>query len=254
MERPDWGLRSLTVATANVESALPRARAAEALRLVLAHEPDLVGLQEWYAVRRPLVRESRRRTTGTHRSWVAAPSAYDGNGSATCARARCGLSRPGPADRAEGWLGLEPARTAAVVTCRDRSDGTRVAIVDYHLVSGVQARDVYRADRPRLVARHRREVDRLQRLVAGLLDEHDAVYAVGDSNLHGLRLPGLTSAWDATRTAGTLGPRRQVDDVFGPGPAARSRLSRRRRTTGPSSSAARARTRRCRARARSLGA
>ena len=88
----------------------------------------------------------------------------------------------------------------------------------YHLVSGVQARGNYRSDRPRLVERHRREVRQLGRLVARLLDAGHVVYAVGDSNFDGLRLPGLTSAWDGReRSPGTLGRVRHVDDVHGPG-------------------------------------
>jgi hypothetical protein len=46
------------------------------------------------------------------------------------------------------------------------------------------------------------------------------VFAVGDSNFDGFRLAGLESAW-AGREAepGTLGGRRKIDDVHGPGPA-----------------------------------
>jgi hypothetical protein len=57
------------------------------------------------------------------------------------------------------------------------------------------------------------------------------VYAVGDSNLDGLRLPGLTSAWEGREDEpGTLGEgTRKVDDVHGPGPA-----SDVRRLTTPS--------------------
>jgi len=47
------------------------------------------------------------------------------------------------------------------------------------------------------------------------------VYAVGDANFDGLRLNGLTSAWEGRESdPGTLGPRRKIDDVHGPGPAA----------------------------------
>jgi len=46
------------------------------------------------------------------------------------------------------------------------------------------------------------------------------VLAVGDSNFDGARLAGLTSAWEGREgEPGTLGPRRKVDDVHGPGPA-----------------------------------
>ncbi len=87
--------------------------------------------------------------------------------------------------------------------------------VVYHLASQVQGGDdAYRADRPRLVARHRREAAALRELVAGL---DGPTYAGGDSNFHGFRIPGLMSAWDAPdRTSGTHGARRQIDDIHAP--------------------------------------
>jgi hypothetical protein len=95
-----------------------------------------------------------------------------------------------------------------VVTCDELS------LVVYHLASQVQgADDAYRPDRPRLVERHRREVVELQRLVARL---GAPTYACGDSNFHGFRLPGLVSAWEGRPSPGTLGARRQVDDIHGP--------------------------------------
>lgn len=102
-------------------------------------------------------------------------------------------------------------------TERDRT----VCLVNYHLAPGVQARGRYRDDRPILAARHRHEVRRLQRLVDEQLAAGHVVYAVGDSNFDGLRLSGVTSAWSGREDElGTLGSRRKVDDVHGPGPAA----------------------------------
>ena len=208
----------LVVATANIASSLARARAAEALRLVLDEEPDLVGLQEWYAARRGLLRASRAAYAWTAPLLGGCAVGVRRERLAVLSSRSVPLSRVGRADRGETRLGLEPARSATVVSCRDLLTGEEVALVDYHLVSGVQALGAYRKDRPRLVARHRQEVRRLADLVGELVRDHSSVHAVGDSNLHGLRLPGLTSAWDALRTEGTLG-HRQVDDVFGPGPA-----------------------------------
>ena len=90
-----------------------------------------------------------------------------------------------------------------------------LSVVVYHLASQVQGEDDgYRADRPRLGARHQGEAAALRSLVAGL---SPPAYACGDSNFHGFRLPGLVSAWDSEeRTAGTHGPRRQIDDIHGP--------------------------------------
>jgi hypothetical protein len=86
--------------------------------------------------------------------------------------------------------------------------------VNYHLSPGVQALGRYREDRPALVARHRKEVRRLQDVVAAQLALGHDVYAMGDSNVDGFRLPGLTSAWEGRDDGpGTLGPRRRVDDV-----------------------------------------
>lgn len=227
------------VATANVRCTLAADDARLALREVLASAPDLVGLQEWSPRRWPLLRETGRVAVVPHVGATLGPRrgqdrGYLWNapllgGCAVGARAdryeplRCRarlLSRPGRADRDGQVLALEPGRLATAAVYRDRHSGRTVALVSYHLVSGVQVAGVYRADRPALVDRHRREVDRLQQLVGELLAEGHVVHAVGDSNFDGLRLPGLTSAWETRADApGTLGPRRHVDDVHGPGPA-----------------------------------
>ena len=200
----------LVVATANVLHSLSRDDARRTVSAVLAESPDLVGLQEWYpwrASRRRLLREF-----GDYR-WFApwlGGCAIGVRAARFTIRSRRGvwLSPPGRADRSGRLLGLEPARRASVVACEE------LTLVAYHLVSQVQgAGDIYRSDRPRLVERHRREALGLQNLVARL----DApTYACGDSNFHGFRLPGLVSAWDGRAAPGTLGPRRQVDDVHGP--------------------------------------
>ena len=130
------------------------------------------------------------------------------------------LSRPGLADRHPGRRTPEPGRAATVSVYRDLRIERTVCLVDYHLVSGVQTGDEYRADRPLLVARHRREHDLLQALVREQQALGHHVVATGDSNFDGLRLEGLTSAWEGRENhVGTLGPRRKVDDVHGPGPA-----------------------------------
>ena len=228
-----------TVVSANVLYTLRFDEARRALGDVLAQQPDLVGLQEWYPSRLGLLRE-----TGLVRPapWLGRPG-HRGRGIAggylwnlpllggcvVGARADrydllgCRpllLTGPGRADREDRFLGLEPPRLATVAVYLDRQVGGTVALVDYHLVSGVQARGRYRADRPALVHRHRREVRRLEDLVERLLARGHVVHAVGDSNFDGLRLPGLTSAWAGREgLPGTLGPVRHVDDVHGPGRA-----------------------------------
>jgi hypothetical protein len=228
------------VAAANVSSTLGRADARSALHLVLGLAPDLVALQEWPLTRLGLLRESGTATTvpplwpGPRRRDPVARDGYVWSapvvgGCAVGARSdrydllgvrlRL-LSRPGLGDRSPGRRTLEPGRVATVATYRDRLLGRTDTLIGFHLVWGVQAGGRYRADRPLLVARHRQEVRVLQRLVDEQLARGHVVHAAGDSNLDGLRLRGLTSAW-AGRPAdpGTLGPRRKVDDVHGPGPA-----------------------------------
>ena len=228
-----------TVATANILYSLGSQDARTALSDVLSLRPDLVGLQEWYPSRVGLLRDTGSvglvpglglrlgRRFGGSREYVWNLPLL--GGCVIGARAdrfelhsshAVPLSAPGRADRDDRFLGLEPPRIATVGVYRDQHVGATVALVDYHLVSGVQARGRYRSDRPRLVERHRREVRRLARLVTHLLAAGHVVHAVGDSNYDGLRLPGLTSAWEGRESApGTLGPVRHVDDVHGPGRA-----------------------------------
>ena len=226
-----------TVATANVLYTLDRRDARTALGQVLDLEPDLVGLQEWYPYRLGLLRETGRVGPvpwDRRPRWPAVRSGgYLWNvplvgGCVVGARAdrfelvTCRgrwLSFPGRADREDRLLGLEPPRPATVAVYRDRQLGRTVALVSYHLVAGVQSRGAYRTDRPRLAARHQAEVRRLGAVVAGLLAAGHVVHAVGDSNWDGLRIPGLTSAWEGREgDPGTLG-RRHIDDVHGPGRA-----------------------------------
>ena len=201
----------LVVASANVQGSLDRAAARETVSSVVAHAPDLIGLQEWhpwFPSRWRLLREFPDYTWFT--PWLGGCAiGIRRDRFEVTSRRGVWLSRPGRADRSGRFLGLEPPRRASLVTCRD------VSLVVYHLASQVQADDdAYRADRPRLVARHEREAAALRALVAGL---DGPTYACGDSNFHGFRIPGLVSAWDAPdRTSGTHGARRQIDDIHGP--------------------------------------
>jgi endonuclease/exonuclease/phosphatase family metal-dependent hydrolase len=211
------------VATANVLCTLGREDARAAVAAVLAADPDLVGLQEWGWSRRGLLPRADH-------DWVA--PVYGGN-PVGVRRARFDILgrrlRPlggiGRSDRAARPVPVLPPRVATVVLLRDRLLGRTVSLVNYHLVPGVQSRGAYRADRPLLVARHDTEVRRLRALVAEQLAAGHVTYALGDSNLHGLRLPGLTSAWEGHEDGrGTFGSHRRIDDVFGPGPASEVRL------------------------------
>jgi hypothetical protein len=223
----------LVVATANVLRPLPCDEARVSLTVVLEHEPDVVGLQEWGIARWGLLRE-----TGVMRTVPGPRKGAPREGYLWCAPVYGGcpvgvraerfdvvdarlsvLSRPGRADSPRRPFGLEPARVASVVRLVDRVSGNRTSVVCFHLVPGVQRGGHYRTDRPLLVARHRHEVGALQRAVDDERERTDDVYALGDSNFDGLRLRGLVSAWKDRDRPGTL-KHRTIDDVFGPGPAA----------------------------------
>ncbi len=207
------------VATANVQDTLGRADARAALETVLREDPHLVGLQEWGWSRRALL-------PGTDYAWFT--PVYGGNAVGArrdryaLLRARVhALAGTGRSDRGVRPLPVLAPRVATVAVLHDQVLDRTVSIIDYHLVPGVQASGSYRADRPLLAARHAREVRRLKALVGAQLAVGHVTFAVGDSNFHGLRLPGLTSAWEGRPEGpGTLGSSRRIDDVFGPGPAA----------------------------------
>jgi endonuclease/exonuclease/phosphatase family metal-dependent hydrolase len=210
---------STDVATANVLCSLGRPDAAAALRGVLDLAPDIVGLQEWGPSRRRLLDDPRYAwTRQVYGDCVvgARLDRYDLVGWRS--RALGWFAR---SDRGARPVPVLPPRVATVAVLHDRRLDRRVAVVCYHLVPGVQSHGRYRDDRPLLVARHRSEVRRLGRLVAERLALGDVVHAMGDSNLDGLRLPGLMSAWEGREDdpRGTLGSSRKIDDVLGPGPA-----------------------------------
>jgi endonuclease/exonuclease/phosphatase family metal-dependent hydrolase len=228
------------VASANILYKLGRQDARRALTQVLESEPDLVALQEWYVVRLGLLREFgdvrivpgfNIGTLNPTYHWVSAVA----GGNVVGARAdrfdllsarTPFLSCVGRSDLPGRFLRLAPPREVTVGVFRDRERDRTVAMLNFHLVPGVQTDDDYRADRPLLVRRHRGEVTKLERLIAELHQEGHVVYAAGDSNFDGLRLAGLTSAWDGREDhPGTIGGgTRKVDDVHGPGRASEVRL------------------------------
>ncbi|MET3960757.1 hypothetical protein ABIE44_000691 [Marmoricola sp. OAE513] len=226
------------VASANVLFKLAASAAEETLTTVLATEPDLVGLQEWYVSRAGLLRRTGdvtlvpsfgvlrlpARTPRYH--WVATLGA----GCVVGARSdrfdllegrSLLLSGLGRSERVDHPFNAEPPRIAAVGIFRDRATERTTAMISYHLVAGAQRGKSYDAGKPTLVARHLQEVSRLGALVAELQHAGHDVYATGDSNFDGFRLAGLTSSWDGREDQpGTIGRgKRKIDDVLGPGPA-----------------------------------
>ncbi|RNL80044.1 hypothetical protein [Nocardioides marmorisolisilvae] len=230
------------VASANILYKLGNRDAVVALEQVLAEEPDLVGLQEWYISRLPLLRRTGdvRTVPALLGLSVPGPDRYHWVSSVSCGNvvgARADrfdliraddvlLSGIGRSDRPDRFLSTEPPRLVTIGLYADRAVDRTVAIMSYHLCPGVEEHGRYIADRPLLIARHRQEVKRLEQLIARYQRDGHVVYAVGDSNFDSQRLAGLTSSWVGREDApGTIGSRtRKLDDVHGPGPATEVKL------------------------------
>lgn len=237
-------MSTTVVASANILYKLPPRAAETALTQVLAEEPDLVGLQEWYVSRLRLLRQYGdvmvvprlgtqllRRPADPAYHWISAVA----GGNVVGARATrfepvsarvVFLSRVGRSDRPDRFLRTEPPRVVTIGVFRDRQADRTVAMMSYHLAPGVEHEAAYIPERPLLRARHEAEARRLEHLIAEHQSAGHVVYAVGDSNFDSLRFAGLTSAWvDREDHPGTIGSRtRKLDDVHGPGPATDVRL------------------------------
>ncbi len=187
---------------------------------MLAHGPDIVGLQEWGVARRSILRRHPRY------DWAAPSYGVNAVGFDRERFTRLGhrlhlVGHIGVADRGARPVRLLPPRVVTLVRLRDGTTGRPISVIDYHLVPGSQARGVYRGDRPLLAARHQSEARRLGALVTQRIKAGGDVVALGDSNFDGFQVPGLTSAWEGRRDdpVGTLGSSRKIDDVFAMGPA-----------------------------------
>ncbi len=222
----------MLVATANVQVRLPRPDAMACLDPLLDAGADIVLLQEWSPARALLLRPSGsvRLTPGPIR--LAGGSSYSwvqtvGDSSIGLRSDRFTVEGARPlllsgftrAENPTRPLGIEPAQFGLVVRARDRETGASVSAIGYHLLAGVEASGKPRTDRPRMLARHRREVARVEAAIARDQAEGRIVYAAGDANVVGLTLRGLTSVWaDQPPGEGTCKGRR-IDDIFAPGPA-----------------------------------
>jgi len=227
----------LLVATANVQVRLSHTNAMACLDPLLDAGADLILLQEWSPARALLLRRSGSVRFAPGPVRVPGATAYSwaqtiGDSTIGIHNERLAFEGARPLllsgfTRGESPtrpLGVEPAQFGLVVRCRDRRTGTRVSAIGYHFVAGVESGGELRADRPRLVARHRREVARVEAAIAAEQAAGRTVYAGGDANVVGLALRGLTSVWaDQPPGEGTCGGRR-IDDIFAPGPAESVRL------------------------------
>lgn len=209
----------IRAATMNMQSAVPRDKVAHDLAKLALTNPHIIGLQEWRRTRDSLLRGLARSTRYRH---VRTPLAggtvvvfdtgrYRLRGSRSKLLTGPTLTPPTPGRRR-----LLGANHATVAILEDRTTGARLAVISFHLTAHVQAGDRYRRDQSARVRRHRREVARLERFVARQQRKGRDVYAMGDTNYHGLRLRGLTSAWSGHARPGTHG-RRTIDEVYGPG-------------------------------------
>lgn len=221
----------LLVASANVEVRLPATDRGACLDGILAEEPDVVGLQEFFV--------TKARTLSAYGEVRLSPGPLDFDDDpgrfvwlgATFGDCVVGLrtdrfavesvhplrlSRPGRAENPMRRWGIEPPRTSVLVRCRVLESARPLSVISFHLVPGVQSGGAYRQDRPKLVARHRAEAARLDAVVSRELALGRTVLAMGDSNFDGFAIPGLTSAWAGHERPGTHGSR-TIDDVFGPG-------------------------------------
>jgi hypothetical protein len=234
------------VLTQNVWVNAPLGIADAVLGRLLERAPDIVALQEWPAGRNPLLRDSgvflrlpRIRQLVRREEWrprpgfvwtrpVVGPTGPVGLRADRYELLGCraetltGRRRINPTPRHP--RASLPANRATVVVARDHDRDEEVAVLGYHLWAGVQVGRHYSnrpADRAR-VDGHRDQVAALGRLVRDHLDRGRTVYALGDSNFDGLRLPGVVSAWDG-REHEPRGTHREglrkIDDVFGPGRA-----------------------------------
>lgn len=213
------------------------AQAADGLDKVLNHPTtrvDLVGLQEWAGGPRNAI--LRRRGTLTRipalRRWlplVKPARAADGwtwvrpalGGPTVGAKASRYVPRfvrsrtlapAGRLERVPGFRALLGASKVTVAGFTDLADGGRlVVLIDGHLTRHVEKGGHYRRGLPRTVARHKREVAQLERVIAYHEARGRRVFVTIDGNYDGLDLEGLVPCWlghPKAETGGTLGARR----------------------------------------------
>lgn len=205
---------TIRVATANLFKGMPLDRVRVGVDTVLTHGVDIAGLQEWVSGRDAILRDLRSRGLSFCRpAEGGGPVVYTSRFSPLHCRA-VRLARrefvghlPGRKNK------LGPSLANLTVLCDDQT-GDELAVINFHLTAEVQSGGKYRRDfAHRLrVRRHKRERRRLERLVRRQRRKGRRVFALGDTNYHGMTLPPLRSCWRG-RDGGTLGGR-AVDVVY----------------------------------------
>lgn len=218
--------------TANIKDTLSVLRVTARFR-TLTRRCHVLALQEWPGNRNRLLASA-----GQLMKWPRRPGArkYKPRGTWTFHRSRLGggpigvrndrgevplscktkiLAGPGFVGRMTGKRSfLGPTRATRLKTrLLDGSTKVRYCI---HLVAGVQKGETgYRTDQAaaRRVARHRRERDKLERLVARDQARGHDVEVYGDPNFHHMPIKGLVSWWSLAPDAGTFGSR-AIDGIW----------------------------------------
>lgn len=205
----------MKIATANVRDTLDLAAAEQALRLVLAADPDLVFLEEWGTSRDGMLervcrelgyRWARAKEGGGPVVWRA--SLWH----AAHVRATV-IAKPGFMGHLPGRKDTLPPSYVTVVVLID-DYGHETTAVEFHLTANVQYGSGYRKGREfaMRVRRHKKERRGLARVGNSHKRAGRKVRMGGDSNFAGMTIPGFVSCWEG-HPGGSLGGR-PVDIVF----------------------------------------
>ncbi|HYF71835.1 MAG TPA: hypothetical protein VD864_03385 [Nocardioides sp.] len=181
---------------------------------MLTHGVDIAALQEWVRGRDSILRDLRSRGLSYCRpAEGGGPIVYTDRFSALHCRAVT-LARREFVGHLPGRKNRLPASIANLTVLHDDQTGGELAVINFHLTAEVQSGGKYRRDLAhRLrVQRHKRERRRLSREVRRQQRRGREVFALGDTNYHGMPLPPLRSCWRG-REGGTLG-HRAVDVVY----------------------------------------
>lgn len=121
------------------------------------------------------------------------------------------LAPAGRLERVPGFRSLLGASKVTVAGFHDLALARTVVVINGHLTRHVEKGGHYRSGLPKTVARHRREVAALNRVIRYHRNRGRIVYVTIDGNYDGLDLDGVVECWEGhprSETGGTLGSRR----------------------------------------------